>query len=30
MFNDFFPEKSAIYEIMWKHMVDTERSLKTI
>jgi hypothetical protein len=30
MFSNFFPENCAIYEIMWKHMVEPDRPQMTI
>jgi hypothetical protein len=30
MFNNFFSESHAIYEIMWKNMVQADRSQMTI
>jgi len=30
MFNNFFPENRAVYEIMWKNTVEPSRSQMTI
>jgi len=30
MFSNFFPENHAVYEIMWKNMVEADRLLITI
>jgi hypothetical protein len=30
MFNNFFSENRALYEIMWKNMVESDRALMTI
>ena len=30
MFNDFFYENRAVYELIWKNMVESERPLMTI
>jgi len=30
MFNNFFSENSAVYEIMWKNIVELDRSQMTI
>jgi hypothetical protein len=30
MFNKFFPENRAVYEIMWKNMIETDRPQMTI
>jgi len=30
MFNNFFPQDRAVYEIMWKHVVEQEMPQMTI
>jgi len=30
IFNNFFPENRAVYEIMWKNIVDPDRPLMTV
>jgi hypothetical protein len=30
MFNNFFPENPAVYELMWKNMVQPDRPQMTI
>ena len=30
MFNNFFSETDAVYEIMWKHIVEPDRPQMTI
>jgi len=30
MFNNFFPENCAIYELMWKNMAEVDRPQTTI
>ena len=30
VFNNFFPENRAVYEVMWKNMVQPDRSQMTV